>query len=148
MASFIKLALDISPPKVEILSPNYTTTTAKTEIRVSCNEVLDTWQDIYIVDSLGNRHDLTFRYDNNEFVGELYFNDYPYGISTIYAQVRDDVYNKSALVSKTINIVGSETLTISISESINLVKLEESIQSVKLSDDILNKIIVKTEDAK
>lgn len=140
--------MDISPPKVEILSPNYTTTQARTEITISSNETLDTWQDIYIVDSLGNRHDLTFRYDNNEFVGELYFNDYPYGISTIYAQVRDDVYNKSALVSKTINIVGSETLTISISESINLVKLEESIQSVKLSDDILNKIIVKTEDAK
>jgi hypothetical protein len=139
LASFIKLALDISPPKVEILSPNYTTTQAKTEIRVSCNEVLDTWQDIYIIDSLGNRHDLTFRYEENEFVGVLYFTDYPYGIATIYAQVRDDVYNKSALLSKTINIVGSETLTLKISDY--------RLGSFKIGNKKFGVVNVKTEEA-
>jgi hypothetical protein len=119
LSSYIYLTLDTTPPEIDIFTPNYTTNSARTEITVTSNEPLAQWQDVYIIDSLGRRHDVVFRNDGDELVGEIIFDGYPLGISTVYARVMDEVGNKSALASKSFNIVSSETLTISLSESVN-----------------------------
>ena len=70
--SYIYLTLDTTPPELSIFVPSYTTKTALTPIRIQSNESLSTYQEIYIIDALGNRHDLTFAHEDNLLVGECY----------------------------------------------------------------------------
>lgn len=110
MANYFTLDLDTTGPIINILAPSYTTPQTSDEISIVANETLSTYQEIYIVDSQGVRHDLTFTYETDRFVGLVSFSGYPFGPATIYARVKDEVFNASELVSKAINIRLANTL--------------------------------------
>lgn len=107
MSNFI-IELDTTPPKIEIIAPPYTTQYSLTEIRIVSNERLLNQQEIYVIDSDGNRTNFTFAIRENELIGKVVFNGLPTGICTIYARCVDEVENVSDLVSKPINIIKSE----------------------------------------
>lgn len=154
MTSYIILTLDTTAPNVEVLIPNYTTQQIRTEIRLVANEPLGEWQEIYVIDSQGDRHDLTFLHDNetNEYVGQVFFEGYPLGIATIYATLVDEVGNKSPLVSKSFKIVKSDILEVSLSEIIRevvidglllyIVNEKEDIADVSIKVENRNDVIV------
>lgn len=110
MANYFTLDLDTTGPIINIIAPSYTTPQTSDEISIVANETLSTYQEIYIVDSQGVRHDLTFTYETDRFVGLVSFSGYPFGPATIYARVKDEVFNASELVSKAINIRLANTL--------------------------------------
>lgn len=110
MSGYFTLTLDTTAPTVSILAPSYTTPQTSDEITVLGNETLSTTQDIYIIDSNGVRRDYTFDYQTDRFVGLVSWDGYPYGPATIYAQIKDEVDNTSALASKSINIRSGSTL--------------------------------------
>lgn len=102
--SYFTLVLDTTPPEVEIIAPWYTTAHADTHIYIIADELLDTWQEIYVIDSTGKRHDFIFDYEGDRLYGMVKFSQVASGIATIYARVRDEVHNISALVGKAIDI--------------------------------------------
>ncbi len=104
MSSYFTLVLDTVPPQIEILAPWYTVAGADTHIYVIADEPLDAWQEIYIIDAAGERHDFIFAHQNDRFYGVVKLAQIAVGIATIYARVRDTVHNVSALASKTIDV--------------------------------------------
>lgn len=95
---------------VGIYAPSYTTKELLNKIIIESNEPISN-QEIYITDSNGIRHNYTFdREDENTLVGLVKFINYPLGIVTISARVKDEVDNISNLVSKSIVIKESLTL--------------------------------------
>lgn len=112
--SYIIVELDTTSPTIEIYSPSYTTREAEAEIQIQANEQLDNWQETYIIDGNGVRHDYTFLVQEKELIGIVSFNNMPVGLATLYVTVRDDVNNVSEKYSKIITI----------KESLNLLKLE------------------------
>lgn len=100
------LTLDTTEPKINLYAPNYTNRLTSQEIRIESSEPLADYQDIYIIDSKKNRHNLVFsKVSATEFVGELRFSGFPYGIATIFAQVKDEVGNLSRLSMFNINVL-------------------------------------------
>ena len=115
MSSYVYLELDRTPPIIEIYAPSYTTKDLVNEIIIQSNEKSSLSQnEIYAIDSNGDRHEYTFDYmdDINQFVGLIKFSNFPVGIATIYARVRDEVGNMSNRVSKSINIKESLTMLV------------------------------------
>jgi paraquat-inducible protein B len=122
MAGFFILSLDTTPPEIDIYAPNYTTTTSEFEVVVKADEILSSgFQEFYIVDQQGTRHDYDFTYQNNQFVGKITLSAFDNGLVTFYAQVKDEVNNLSALATKSIQIIPSVNyLRLSIDDSINI----------------------------
>lgn len=112
MSSFIYIEFDRTPPEVEIYAPSYTTRELVNEITIEANEhIADDHHEIYVIDSNGDRHDYTFEKElDNRFVGFIKFSNFPMGIATIYARMKDDVDNFSNLVDKSIEIKENLTL--------------------------------------
>ena len=108
------LELDTTPPTLEIISPQYTLRNTETEIIIQANEELALYQDIYIIDPDGVRHDFTFSHQGDSFYGLVTLSELPLGISTIYAQVKDEVHNLSPLTSRPILIVLASDLLVAI----------------------------------
>ena len=98
------LELDTTPPQVSITAPHITVPGIYVEINVIANEDLDQWQEVYVIDSAGTRHDLTFQHQGDRLYGLYDFWNCEIGIATIYARVRDEVHNQSILTSHTIEI--------------------------------------------
>jgi hypothetical protein len=109
--NYILLELDTTAPELEIFAPSYTTRSALTPVTIQANENLGTYQDVYVLDSKGSRHDLTFAHEGSSLVGELYLNGYPLGISTLYVRLMDEVDNVSSVYSHSFSIMESEILT-------------------------------------
>jgi hypothetical protein len=124
MASFFYIDLDLTPPELEISAPKYTTINSFSDIIIYGNEKLDTFQEIYAIDSKGNRKDFIFSYDNNKFIGRISFSQFPIGIATIYAKAKDSVFNESSLYRKDIEIKEDNVLSLEI--SINTKNISES----------------------
>jgi len=93
MPSFFLLELDTTAPTISIALPTWTTRTTVPVI-ITSNEELDNFQDIYMVDSQGNRFDSTFLYLNDSFEGIVDFSSAASGRATIYARLRDTVRNE------------------------------------------------------
>jgi hypothetical protein len=75
------------------------------EIEISANEELADWQEIYVKDSQGERHDYIFsKVDDCTYFGYVDLRVYPFGIATIYARMKDEVFNLSELASVAIYI--------------------------------------------
>lgn len=135
--SYITIQLDTTPPEIEIISPRYTTHDITNEIIITANEPLSSFQKIYTIDSQGNRFNHTFKHNGNEFIGSIRFNEFSYGIATIYAQLKDEVDNPSALVSKPIEIKESLShLNLSISDSARHVSTTEQTRNIKTTESI------------
>lgn len=105
MSSFVIIELDTTPPQIEVYAPRYTTDAITNEITIESNEPLASYQEIYIIDSNGDKYDYTFEQkDEDTFVGIIRFNNIAMGIATIYVRMKDGVDNFSNVVSKAIEI--------------------------------------------
>jgi hypothetical protein len=108
MSSYFTLTLDTTGPIIQIYAPSYSSKESNNIITVVGNETLSNFQDIYIIDSQGARHDVTFSFDGvNTFTGSIVFNGFPIGVSTIFAQLQDDVGNFSNIATAHISIIMS-----------------------------------------
>lgn len=105
MASFFRLELDTKAPLVEIYAPTYTVRGINNHIEVVANEEISLYQEIYVLDSLGFKHDLIFSHSIDRFLGIINFENYPLGSATIYAKVKDTVSNESEIIQKKIEII-------------------------------------------
>lgn len=128
MASYFYLELDTTSPFIEILAPSYATPQTYVEITIESNELLDTYHDVYAIDSKGERHDITLEYNYNSFQGVVLFNSLPFGMVSIYARVKDSVGNLSNVAQKNINLIESDTLSLEVGAySKRLVSLNKGI---------------------
>jgi hypothetical protein len=105
MSSFITLVLDTTSPTIEVFAPNDTTTETVTLYRIEANEPLSNIQNFYFRDSNGLRHDVTLQFFGTYFEGNISFSNFSDGMATFYAQVFDEVLNKSNLVQHNTNVV-------------------------------------------
>lgn len=130
MSSYFTLTLDTTPPGIEITAPWYTTIHADTHIYIIANETLDIWQEIYIIDSAGQRHDFIFVHQGDRLYGVIKFSQVAQGIATIYARVRDTVHNVSALMSKAIEIKAGAKVFIFTAEAARAVGADEAVRGI------------------
>ena len=115
------LTLDTTGPDITVCMPAYATPDVDNEIIVQGSETLAPWQDFYFIDGAGTRHDFIFAYEGDRFVGLVRFNQFAYGVATLHAQVRDEVYNWSPLVTKSINVIKSAHMTICTGTAVRLI---------------------------
>ncbi|MDW7673790.1 MAG: hypothetical protein SCK28_04550 [Bacillota bacterium] len=134
--NFFILELDTTPPNISIIAPNYTVPNVETEIIIEGNEVLSQFQDIYIIDAKGTRHDVIFNYSNDKFIGRLIFNDFSIGIATVHARLKDEVLNLSDRVSKTIDIRMATKLILTIDEITREICAANKTRFITLSESI------------
>ena len=136
MSSYVYIELDTKSPTIKIHAPSYTTTDLINNIILESDESLSDFQDIYVIDEYGVRHDYTFvKNGDNEFVGSVKFTGFPLGVATIYATLSDIVDNMSLVYSKNIEIVNSVTnITMSISDRCMEIK-DEKISSRRIKDN-------------
>lgn len=128
--------MDTIAPKLEIISPQYTTREMQNTITIQANEEVSSYQEIYIIDSNNNRHDYTFsKVGEDKYVGYLNFYDYPIGIVTIYARLKDTVDNISNLFSKTMEIKDSiPFIHLKINDRVASLDIKQDISKVTISD--------------
>ena len=113
MAGSFFLMLDTTGPEIEVYMPSYATPHVDSEIIVQGNEKLAPWQDFYFIDAAGTRHDFIFAHNGDRFIGIVRFNQFAVGVATLYAQVKDEVNNLSALVTKSLSIIqGGELMVV------------------------------------
>ncbi|OCA87281.1 hypothetical protein [Pseudobacillus wudalianchiensis] len=105
--SFFTVELDTTAPEISIIAPSYAGRDNWNKVVVQGNEVLGSKQEFYFIDSLGDRHDVTFLHEKDHYVGEVRFNDFPNGITTFYAVAEDEVGNVAPKAELSINIVGN-----------------------------------------
>ena len=134
MSSYFTLTLDTTPPGIEITAPWYTTIHADTHIYIIANETLDIWQEIYIIDSAGQRHDFIFVHQGDRLYGVIKFSQVAQGIATIYARVRDTVHNVSALMSKAIEIKAGAKVFIFTAEAARGISAEIAARDVAAAE--------------
>lgn len=125
MPSYVVIEFDRTPPTIEIYSPSYTTRDLENEIIIQSSERIGDYKEVYIIDQNGIRHDYVFSVKDDKLVGIVKFSDFPFGIATIYAQLKDDVGNLSNLVQKNIEI----------KESLSLLYIVDSHKSLNIDDD-------------
>lgn len=143
MSSFFELELDTTAPEVTVYSPNYTLPNIETEIIIESNETVDEWQDVYIMDSKGTRHDLIFlKSGENQYTGKIYFSDYPLGIARIYAQLRDEVFNLSNIAIETIEIKPRARIFIISEEQARNIDLSEAIRNIDVEKYVRDLIVI------
>lgn len=139
--SWLQVELDLTPPTVQIHAPSILLTKSIEAITIEANEALDTKHSIYIIDSLGTRHDYTFTLEANKntLFNNINFEDFPNGIATIFVVVYDEVLNKSSLYKKSINIGNVEVeeienikLTLETTEKQNEMILNERIAEITI----------------
>lgn len=135
MKNYFIVELDTTPPQLEIYAPNYTSPDIATEIIIKSNEPLLNYQDIYIIDTRGIRHDLTFWFNGkDELIGRTTLNNMDLGIVTLYCRLKDEVANTSALYSKTINLIEGNKLIVELEEMTRCLDLEERTQQINIKE--------------
>lgn len=102
--SYITIQLDTTEPTLNIYAPSYVTIDMQVDILIESDERLDDWQEIYVIDQDGKRHDYTFKITNNRITGVINTNTYPVGLATLYVTVRDEVHNVSRQHEKVITV--------------------------------------------
>lgn len=109
MTSYFTLTLDTTPPNIEIYAPSFSNKVSNNTITVVSNEPLSSYQDIYIIDSKGNRHDEIFSFDGDRtFTGNITFDNYPIGMVMIYAQLKDVVDNPSNIATANLTVITTD----------------------------------------
>ena len=131
MANFFTLRLDTTGPDVEIRIPPYVLSTYDMDITVAANEELESgYQNFYLIDSTGKRHDFTLTHYGSYFKGRIAAGSLPLGVASIYVQVQDKVLNLSPVIYRTFQIV--EGVKVRISPSIHTRSVRPSIKVRKV----------------
>jgi len=138
MPSFFLLELDTTAPTISIALPTWTTRTTVPVI-ITSNEELDNFQDIYMVDSQGNRFDSTFLYLNDSFEGIVDFSSAASGRATIYARLRDTVRNEIT-AEATILVTAEWGARLNVTSEIDTqeIVLSETIQDLFVAEKVMN----------
>lgn len=145
MASNFTLTLDTTPPNIQIYSPNYTTIESDLDVRIETTDILDNWQDIYLIDSEGTTHNLTFQQSGNELTGVIGFDNVSLGMATFYVRLRDDVGNVSDLKTHSVSVVESNNLKIGyITESVLKTSTEENVLKISALEGVLKTNIIES----
>lgn len=141
--NYILLELDTTPPQLEIYAPKYTTKETENHITIESNERLSTYQEIYIIDSNGNKFNLHFDLKENILFGKVKFNHLSLGIATLFVRVKDEVDNLSDLYQHKIEIkdnisrlrmeISQDSRPLFISKSLMELKLNTAIRDIKLN---------------
>lgn len=129
MTSYVLIELDTTPPDINIYVPSYTTNDLTNEIIIESNESLSNYQEVYVIDSNGDKHDYVFeKVSDKQFLGIVKFANFPMGTSTIYARMKDEVDNLSEIASKSFVIKESLTLLV-----LDIKDLQRDIESIDKS---------------
>jgi hypothetical protein len=132
MVNYVLIELDTIPPEINIYLPPYTTNDLINQILIEADETLSNYQEIYVIDSNGERHDYTFeKIDSNKFEGIVKFATLPIGTCVIYARMKDEVDNFSNIVSK--SFVVKESLTLLV---LNIEDTQRDIGYIDKSKDV------------
>lgn len=105
MSSSLIIELDTTSPVAVVYAPNETTTLTDTTYRVEANEKLANIQNFYFRDSRGLRHNVALQFFGTYYEGTVSFDNFSEGMATFYAQVSDEVFNQSTVVTHSVNIV-------------------------------------------
>lgn len=138
MASYVILGFDTTPPQLQVYAPRYTTNETLNTITIESNEPLGEYQDIYIIDNSGTRHNLTFqRVTSRQYVGNIILNFVPNGIVSLYARMKDDVDNFSNVVTTVIEVrTGLDTGFAKVSDAPrSIVEMNDQSKSITVADD-------------
>lgn len=131
ISSYVLIELDTTPPKIDIYAPRYTTRSFENLITIESNDILDSFQEIYVIDSLGNRHDYTFLRQERRLFGTVKFNSLPLGTVTLFAKIKDDVGNESVLYQTRIELKENlSTLKLETSESVREINIQISCRNI------------------
>ncbi|MGP4063102.1 hypothetical protein [Halobacillus sp. H74] len=134
MSGSFQLELDTKGPDIELTAPNYTTSSAKTDIWIYGNEELSPYQDFYFIDAAGDRRNVLFEHLGDRFHGVMYFNDFPIGISTLYVQVKDKVDNLSNVETVSINISEQYFFSLSVGDYSRNAEASDKSRNIEVSD--------------
>jgi len=134
--NYFILELDTTSPVIEIECPDYTTKREPLPIIIQANEALDSWHDVFIIDSQGTRHNVILTLNGDRFEGFISFNDAHYGVATIFARTRDEVFNVSNIAQKSIVVMADAEvfLEILISEAVMALVSTEEAQDIETSE--------------
>lgn len=137
--NYFVLELDTTSPVIEIQCPDYTTQREPLPIVIQAGEALDSWHDVFIIDSQGTRYNVILTLNGDRFEGYISFNDVHHGVATIFARTRDEVFNISNIAQKSILVLASADvfLEISISEETADIALKEATMPILISEAIM-----------
>lgn len=142
--NYIIIGLDTTAPIIEIIAPPYVDRVSNNTIIIESNEILSSYQEIYIIDSNGQRRDYTFLKEDTRLTGQLTFNEYPFGVATLYCKLEDAVGNKTALLQKSFEVRegASFKMEMHLLQMRNNLAIRENKNSLKLLQ-MKNNIIIK-----
>lgn len=134
--SYVFIELDTIAPKVNIFAPSYTTQDIVNQITIEANENVSNHHEVWIIDSEGERHDYVFtKSKENQFIGLVRLNNLPFGISTIYARVSDDVGNISETASHSFTIKESlSKMFVKVSDKVSMTMVSDRAMKIKVGD--------------
>jgi hypothetical protein len=117
MPSFLNFYLNLEA-NAEVITPQYTTTDGLTHIRIVSDDPMVEISDIKLVDSLGGEHFFPSQNpDSTEYDMEIILTDYPLGITTFHATIRDTEGNTKVLTPKSFEIYKATVLFVTVSDS-------------------------------
>lgn len=137
--NYFVLELDTTSPVIEIQCPDYTTQREPLPIVIQAGEALDSWHDVFIIDSQGTRHDVIITLNGDRFEGSISFSEIHHGVATIFARTRDEVFNISNIAQKSILVLVDTDvfLEISISEETADIALNEATMPILTSEAVM-----------
>jgi hypothetical protein len=92
------LTLDTTSPILQIIAPTEVNTVVDNTISIESNEEIDTFQEIYFIDSEGTRVDYIFnQIDEFNLEKTIRFVDAADGLGVLYIKLRDEVYNLTTI---------------------------------------------------
>ena len=140
MSNYFYLTLDTKPPELEVASNDFAIPNEELEIKIKSNKDLHPeYQDIYIVDNEDNKYYLVFDYHTDKYIGDFYTGNLEiFEPFIIYARLRDDVFNLSDFVTKTINTLQSRKLNISIKDKTRITNIKDMDRDILVIDFVQN----------
>lgn len=134
MANYFELDLDTTGPEIEVYGPGYAMGSGLTDIEIRANERLSTDQEFYFIDSNGKRHNVIFKYNGDSFIGEVDFSTFSDGISIFYAQVKDEVFNYSPVITHSILLHKENGASVQVQDSARFMIIDNQVRPVKMDD--------------
>lgn len=132
MSAYFELVLDTTGPVIEVYAPSYATGTDDIEITIQANERLGQYQEFYLIDANGTRHDYIFDYYGDHYYGIVDTSNLPVGMAIFYARAKDEVFNFSNEAQKAIEIKQTVSMTIEASDEARILNAESYERAITL----------------